>query len=196
VTATAAGLAPLDPDTAQRTFRAVLDALARPGLVQQLPAAPVGVPAALLPVLALADLDTPVAVLTDGIDGGHWADSVATATTAPIVNLPAARLIAALRPFAVGEPAQLRTGSTAAPEDGALVALAVPALDGGSPIGLRGPGIAGERTVAPAGVPAELLAARAAAGFPAGFDLLLVTADGAVLGVPRSTHITTWIEED
>ena len=181
----AVGLAPLDPDTAQRAFRAVLDALARPGVVQQLPAEP-DVPAALLPVLALADLDTPVCVLADG---GDWADAVATATTAPITGLPTARLVAALRTFAADEPAVIRTGSAAAPEDGALVALAVPALDGGTPITLRGPGIAGARTVAPQGLPADLLAARAAATFPAGFDLLLADPGGRVFGIPRSTQI-------
>jgi alpha-D-ribose 1-methylphosphonate 5-triphosphate synthase subunit PhnH len=186
----AAGLAPLDPDTAQRTFRAVLDALARPGVVQQLPVEP-EVPTALLPVLALADLDTSVAVLAD--DGG-WAEAVTTATTAPITGLPTARLVAALRTFAAGEPGAIRTGSAAAPEDGALVALAVPAVDGGTPITLRGPGIANARTVAPQGLPADLLAARAAATFPAGFDLLLADPGGRVLGIPRSTRISTPIE--
>jgi alpha-D-ribose 1-methylphosphonate 5-triphosphate synthase subunit PhnH len=183
------GLAPLDADTAQRAFRAVLDALARPGTVQQLPAGPPDVPAALLPVLALADLDTPVAVLADQ---GSWADAVATATTAPTVDLPAARLVAALRPLRSGEAFAVHTGSAAAPEDGALVALAVPALAGGATLTLRGPGIGGERTVAPQGVSADLTAARVAATFPAGFDLLLVDADGRVLGIPRSTRI----EED
>ena len=184
----AVGLAPLDADTAQRTFRAVLDALARPGVVQQLPAGP-DVPAALLPVLALADLDTRVAVLAE--DGG-WAEAVTTATTAPITGLPTARLVTALRTFAAGEPAAIGAGSAAAPEDGALVVLAVPALDGGTPITLRGPGIATARTVAPQAVPADLLAARAATTFPAGFDLLLVDPGGRLLGIPRSTRV--WIE--
>jgi alpha-D-ribose 1-methylphosphonate 5-triphosphate synthase subunit PhnH len=61
---------------------------------------------------------------------------------------------------------------------------------------LRGPGIAGERTVAPQGVPAALVAAHAVASFPAGFDLLLVDPGGLVLGIPRSTRIATEIEED
>jgi alpha-D-ribose 1-methylphosphonate 5-triphosphate synthase subunit PhnH len=187
-TSTAVGTAPLDPDTAQRTFRAVLDALARPGTVQQLPAAPADVPAALLPVLALADLDTPACVLA-GPDAAGWADALATATTAPIVELAAARLVTALRPLAPGEPATLRTGSAAAPEDGALVVLAVAALEGGAPLRLAGPGIATQRTVTPRAVPADLLAARTAAAFPAGFDLLLVAPDGRLLGLPRSTRI-------
>ena len=71
----------LDPDTAQRAFRAVLDALARPGVPAALPPA-ADVPPALLPVLALADLDTPVCVLGDEPDSA-WADGVATTTSAP-----------------------------------------------------------------------------------------------------------------
>lgn len=188
----------LDADTAQRVFRAALDALARPGVPTALPmaGATVGatageVPAALLPVLALADLDTPVCVLGDTPDG-TWADALATTTSAPVVPLAAARLVAALRPLAVGELAAVRTGSAAAPEEAALVVLAVPGLDGGRALTLSGPGVPGSRTIAPGGCPADLVATRAATAFPAGPDLLLVTPDGAVLGLPRSTRI----EED
>jgi alpha-D-ribose 1-methylphosphonate 5-triphosphate synthase subunit PhnH len=173
----------LDGDTSQRTFRAVLDALARPGRPTRLPAA--DVPAALLPVLALADLDTPVCVLGDDA----WEGAITTATSAPAVPLGAARLVAALRPLAAGELATVRTGTAAAPEEAALVALAVPALDGGPALTLTGPGVAGTRAVAPRGLPPDLVATRAATAFPAGADLLLVTPDGAVLGLPRSTRI-------
>lgn len=180
----------LEADTAQRTFRAVLDALARPGLPAPLPAS--GVPAALLPVLALADLDTPVCILGDG----GWAGSLTTATSAPVAPLEAARLVAALRPLATGELAAVRTGSAAAPEEAALVVLAVPALDGGPALTLSGPGVPGTRTVAPRGLPADLVAARAATACPAGPALLLVAPEGAVLGIPRSTRIEPPIEED
>ena len=180
----------LDADTAQRAFRAALDALARPGTPAALP--PAGDrPAALLPVLALADLDTPVCVLGD-TPGGAWADALATVTSAPVVPLAAARLAAALRPLEPGELAAVRAGSPAAPEEAALVALAVPALEGGPALTLSGPGVAGSRVIGPRGLPADLVAARAATAFPAGPDLLLVTPGGAVLGLPRSTRI----EED
>jgi alpha-D-ribose 1-methylphosphonate 5-triphosphate synthase subunit PhnH len=177
----------LDADTAQRAFRTALDALARPGVPATLP--PAGdIPAALLPVLALADLDTPVCVLGDG----GWVDALTTMTSAPVVPLDAARLVAALRPLAAGELAAVRTGSATAPEEAALVALAVPALDGGPALTLAGPGVPGRRTVTPRGLPPDLITARAATAFPAGPDLLLVAPDGALLGLPRSTRI----EED
>lgn len=184
-------LAPLGPEPAQRIFRALLDALARPGTVRSLPVAAAGeLPAALLPVLALADLDTPTCVL-GGPDAGGWAGAVATATTAPPAPLAAARLITALRPMSAEELAAAPRGSAAAPEEGALIVLAVAGLTGGPPLRLAGPGVAGEHTVTPRDLPAPLLAARraAVACFPAGVDLVLVAADGQLMGLPRSTSI-------
>ena len=184
--------AALDPDEAQRTFRAVLAALTRPGTVHPLPAAPLErVPAALLPALALADLGTPVCVLEEG---DTWADVLATVTSAPVVSLPAARIVAALRALRPEELASVPTGSPAAPEDGALLAIAVPDVAGGGRRRLSGPGVDGHTAVAPQGLTAELVAARAAAvaAFPAGVDVVLVDPGGRVLGLPRSVTI----EED
>ena len=148
-TARAAAIpAALTPRGAQAVFRATLDALARPGTVKRLPSVadePLAghVPAALLPLLALADLSTPACVL-DGAakageasvtgqaspDGGAagrtaWDAIVRVATNAPRAALGDARLVAALRPLTAGELASLRTGTAAAPEDGALACLAV-----------------------------------------------------------------------
>jgi alpha-D-ribose 1-methylphosphonate 5-triphosphate synthase subunit PhnH len=181
----------LTPDEAQRTFRAVLDALAHPGVPQPLPSGPLErVPGALLPVLALADLGTPVCVLGDD---GSWRDTVATATSALPAPLPEARLVAALLPVTPDELRAARRGSAAAPEDGALVTVPVSGVDrGGAPLRLTGPGVDGSAVIAPGGLPAGWLAARDAGDFPAGVDLLLVGPDGRVVGLPRSTRI----EED
>ena len=191
MTATVIAGAVLDPDEAQRTFRAVLDALARPGVARPLPAGPLErVPGALLPVLALADLGTPVCVLGDD---GHWTEALTTATSAPAVPLAQARLVAALRPVTSDELRAVPCGCAAAPEDGALVTVPVSGVDrGGAALRLTGPGVDGSSVIAPGGLVTGWLAARAVGEFPAGIDLLLVGPDGRVVGLPRSTRI----EED
>ena len=118
----------LTPGGAQAVFRAALDVLARPGTVKRLPSAayePLAahVPAALLPLLAFADLSTPACVV--GYEEGAWDEIVRVATNAPRTALRDARLVTALRPLTADELAGLRTGTVAAPEDGALACLAV-----------------------------------------------------------------------
>jgi alpha-D-ribose 1-methylphosphonate 5-triphosphate synthase subunit PhnH len=182
------------PADSQRAFRAVLDALARPGQVYRLPVdADPGVPAVLWPTLALADLGTGVCLLDPD---RRWAEAVRATTSAPDVPLEQARLAASLRPITGAEVRRLPRGSADAPERGALLAVSVAGVDGGSRRWrLAGPGVPGTREIAPAGVPEGLFEARAeaVAGFPAGIDVLLVAPDGRVLGLPRSTRIE---EED
>jgi alpha-D-ribose 1-methylphosphonate 5-triphosphate synthase subunit PhnH len=217
----AAGLpAALTPPGAQAVFRATLDALARPGTVQRLPTAedePMAghVPAALLPLLALADLSTHACVLgaaagedSDADGQTAWDEVVRVATNAPRAPLADARLVAALRPLGADELACLRTGTPAAPEDGALACLAVTGIaaagDGSEVTGpgpgeepglllrLSGPGVPGTRAIVVTGLPAGFAATRRGlvAGFPAGADLLLITPDGAMTGLPRTTAVT------
>jgi alpha-D-ribose 1-methylphosphonate 5-triphosphate synthase subunit PhnH len=191
-TTDAASATALHPADSQQVFRAVLDALARPGTAMALPDGPLrSFAAAALPVFALADLGTGVCVLEQS--EGHWADAVTTATSAPLWPAELARLVAALRPVTDDEMRSFRRGTAEAPEDGALVSLAVTDVTGGrSRWRLSGPGIAETVTLAPSGLPASFVAARteAVAGYPAGIDVLLVTADGRVVGLPRTTTIT------
>ncbi|TCP53612.1 alpha-D-ribose 1-methylphosphonate 5-triphosphate synthase subunit PhnH [Tamaricihabitans halophyticus] len=179
------------PDDAQRVFRAVLDALSRPGQVQRLATDPASeLPPVLLPVLALADLGTGVYVRHED---PHWVDVVRVVTNAPIADLGSARLVAAEGTLSATELAALPRGSASAPEHGALVALAVSDVDGGATRWqLSGPGVPGELRVSLAGVGSDLLAARdvAVAGYPAGIDLLLVAPDGRMVGLPRTTAVT------
>lgn len=143
----------LTPGGAQAVFRATLDVLARPGTVKRLPSAkdePLAghVPAALLPLLALADLSTPACVVATPTEWAQAADSQATsganawdeivrvATNAPRAALADARLVAALRPLTPNEFSSLRVGTAAAPENGALACLAVAGIaivDGANP---------------------------------------------------------------
>lgn len=174
----------LDARTSRQAFRAVLDALARPGVPTTLPDLP-GVPAPLVPVLALADLDTPFCLLGDD----EHAAELAVATSAPQSDLPAARLVAAIRPMTLAELAQLRPGTPAAPEEAALAVLAVPSLTGGPSTTLAGPGTRPGTTLTATGPPAGWTRAVREAPFPTGPDLLLVDPDGQCIGVPRSTRL-------
>jgi alpha-D-ribose 1-methylphosphonate 5-triphosphate synthase subunit PhnH len=216
---TATTIAPLSVAHSQQVFRAVMDALARPGTVHRLPDG-VAAPSALLPVLALADLGTPACVLADA---GEWADVVRAMTSAPAAALAQAQLVAALRPVTGDELASLRTGTAEAPENGALACLSVAGLrplpdgDGADGIGTRaasgdgvgdgagdgagatggrrlrlsGPGIPGTRDLLVTGLPPGFVAVRRelTGGFPAGADLLLVSPDGDLAGLPRTTLI-------
>jgi alpha-D-ribose 1-methylphosphonate 5-triphosphate synthase subunit PhnH len=190
--------AALSPAASQRVFRAVLDALARPGLPARLPAPllPTGapaLPAALLPALALADLGTGIHVMAEDADRArHWAAALRTATSAPEVPLERARLVAAVRPVTGDEVRRLNRSDPTAPEDGALLAVAVAGLTGGPHRWcLTGPGVPGRRAIAPAGLAGDFLAGRTAAvaGYPGGVDVLLVAPEGGLLGLPRTTTI-------
>ena len=182
----------LHPADAQQVFRAVLEAMARPGTAMALPSGPVRMLApAVAPVLALADLGTGVCVLEQA--GDRWGDAVATATSAPLWPAELARLVAALRPVTAEEVRGFCRGTPEAPEDAALVSLAVVDLDGGDRRWrLSGPGIADTAMLAPRGLPETFVAARAeaVAGYPSGIDVLLVTNDFRVVGLPRTTTIT------
>ena len=204
----------LTPGGAQAVFRATLDALARPGKVNRLPSAgdePLAehVPAALLPLLALADLSTPACVVDANSSLGDrtaWDEIVRVATNAPRAALGDARLVAALRPLAFDELSGLSTGTAAAPENGALACLAVAGIaigDGADGIasasdgtrlllGLSGPGVPGTRAILVSGLPGGFATARdrLVAGFPAGADLLLIAPDGALTGLPRTTTVS------
>lgn len=194
----------LTPTESQAVFRVLLDALSRPGRPQALPAAVARrMPPALVPLLALADVEVAVAV-SPGDDG--WTDAVVVTTGARASDPRAADWVALLEPFDPALIAALRRGSATAPEAGARVSIAVADLQCGvgdgtgierSPwvertvLRLRGPGVDGRTDVVIGGLhPAVAVALRAAnAAFPAGIDAWFVAQDGRVVGLPRSTSI-------
>jgi alpha-D-ribose 1-methylphosphonate 5-triphosphate synthase subunit PhnH len=183
---------PLHPADSQQVFRAVLEALARPGTATALPREPLRILApAVVPVFALADLETGICVLER--EGDRWADAVTAGTSAPLWPAELARLVAAVRPVSDDEVRGFCRGTASAPERAALVSLAVADVhDGLRRWRLSGPGVAGENTLAPRGLPDGFAAARAdaVAAYPAGIDVLLVTDDGDIVGLPRTTTIT------
>ncbi|MDR5801355.1 phosphonate C-P lyase system protein PhnH [Caballeronia sp. LZ001] len=185
---------------AQRVFRALLEALSRPGSIVAIDAALPNnhamrdalahrVPlAAFASLLALADYSTPVF-----IEGGNAAfgDALRFHASAPLTPnhseaafayLGDAAALPALDAFSSGEPET--------PEDAATLFIRVPSLTEGEPLVWRGPGIEDKRSVAIAGLTREFWQQRAAltAQFPCGMDCYFV-AGGALVGLPRTTQV-------
>ena len=174
----------------QRAFRAILDALSRPGRLARLVAPatpPTGVDrAAAGAVLTLADPDTPL-----------WLDERAAAA-ADYFRFHCGCPRAACRrdaTFALVHGADLRLadfapGTPEEPERSATLVVMVESLAPEGAWRLRGPGIDGVARVEATGLPADFLAQwrNNAAGFPCGVDLLLTAGDLA-LGLPRTVRI-------
>jgi alpha-D-ribose 1-methylphosphonate 5-triphosphate synthase subunit PhnH len=192
---------------AQQVFRALLDAMARPGTIQALPASAL---AALQPpapmgsglcatLLTLLDADATLHLgeghdseLAQGYLRFHTGVRRLAAAEADFVVARAAEADAALWH-------QLQAGTDEAPQASATLVLDVPALANaplpGAPLlRLRGPGIRESTAFAVAGLRADGAAAfwqaRIAqeAAFPLGIDLILVAGE-RVAALPRTTRI-------
>ena len=178
----------------QACFRAVLDALARPGRIRAM-TVPLTAPAPLSPAatalaLTLFDHDTPV-WLDAGAGAGDvpgflafhcgcpLVDETERATFA-VISTPAA--MPPLHGFAIGEDRY--------PETSATLVIEVPSLAGGPMVSLSGPGIATTARIAPGGLPERFWTQMAEnrALFPLGVDVIL-TAGEQVLGLPRTVKV-------
>lgn len=198
----------LTPDESQLVFRRLLDSLARPGRVAWLPADVARrVPPAVVPVLALCDLEVTCCVVGAPSSGVDWADVVAAATGARRAGISEAAWVVALAPLDGDDVAHLRRGTALAPEHGARLVQACGQLHMGAgeqpwsstdpevghvTVELRGPGIPDRRRITVTGVTAGVFEALSAANaaFPAGVDTWLVADSGALIGLPRTTHIS------
>lgn len=181
---------------AQSSFRAVLHALAHPGAIVVLPDAPEAPaplnPAAAALALALCDADTPL--WQDG--GGGVAEWLRFHTGAPASVSHEARFL-----IATGVPpalAGLALGSDESPQDGATLFLQVeaiaagtgPAMAGHARLRLSGPGIESTTDLRITGLPAGMVAQRAALAvlFPRGLDIVLC-AGSCIAALPRTTQV-------
>lgn len=188
---------PSDPVLhAHAVFRAVMNAMARPGTIHAVPvvaeAPPPLSPAAAAVALTLLDADT-----------GLWLDPALRAAPevagwlafyagVGIVDDPEAAGFALLAdPPAMPALAAFAQGDAEYPDRGATLILQVPRLEGGEVLVLEGPGLAAPARFAPMGLPdgmaAQLRANRER--FPRGVDLLLVAGD-RVAALPRSCRVT------
>ncbi|TIP97092.1 MAG: phosphonate C-P lyase system protein PhnH [Mesorhizobium sp.] len=182
---------------AQTVFRAVMDAMARPGTLQPLPVfarppAPLSATAGAIG-LALCDNDTPL-----------WLDLVLQApaavkswlgfhTGAPLANTPADAHFAL-----IATPAEMMAldgfsqGTQDYPDRSTTLILQVSDLVSGAPLLLEGPGIEITATIAPAQMPRHFVEQwkQNSQRFPRGVDIILATPEG-VACLPRTTRIKT-----
>jgi alpha-D-ribose 1-methylphosphonate 5-triphosphate synthase subunit PhnH len=181
----------------QVTFRAVMDALARPGMIVSLAttvAAPSPLdPAAAAVALTLLDYETPVWLDGALLATREIADWIRFHTGAPITSDPRTAAFAfvadgaqapAFEAFSLGTPEY--------PDRSTTIVLQVARFSAGESLTLAGPGITGTQTFSASPLPnnfrAQLMANRAL--FPRGVDLILVS-DNAVAALPRSVRVVT-----
>lgn len=184
---------------AQQVFRAVLEAMSRPGRIQRLPAGlldPLETP-------ALGRATTAVLLTLLDAETRLWLH--------PSLRSDAARAYlqfhtgvqmvdqAMQSAFAVIEadhatPAlwrSLPSGSDTVPQDGATLIVEVPSLDEGLALTLRGPGVETVQTLRIGGLHAGFWQARREleAAFPLGIELILTCGD-RLAALPRSTRVS------
>lgn len=179
---------------AQATFRALMDAVSRPGTIHTLstdaaPPHPLGVAQGAV-ALTVADHDTPVwlspalanATIRGWIGFHTGADIVAASAHARFAFLAAGEPIPDFLGFAAG--------SQDYPDRSATLVIELPSLTAGPQMLATGPGIKDSTRIALQGLPADFLHRwRVNRGFfPRGIDLIF-TAGNALTALPRSTDL-------
>ncbi len=180
---------------AQSTFRAVMDAMARPGTIGEIgdhvaPPAPLGVAAAAI-ACTLADADTNVWLDAGMARSQTVRDWLTFYSGAPFVDTPERAAIALVaESAAMPALADFNQGTQDYPDRSTTIVVQVEALDGGEALVFAGPGILQRMSITPRGLPAGFAAQWAAnrARFPRGIDLVLA-AGSRFLCLPRSARL-------
>jgi alpha-D-ribose 1-methylphosphonate 5-triphosphate synthase subunit PhnH len=181
--------------SAQTTFRSVMDAMARPGTVQQV-IAQVGTPSSVMRgtaaiALTLFDHDTPIWLahaMAETPDVAKW---LKFHTGAPVITDSSVCSFAL-----IGDGGELPTldrfslGSIEYPDRSTTVILQVESLSQGQVYELRGPGIDGTAILRASINPKDLFERLAvnATLFPRGIDVVLVH-DDAIVAIPRTARV-------
>ncbi|TRC83947.1 phosphonate C-P lyase system protein PhnH [Mesorhizobium sp. WSM4303] len=182
---------------AQTVFRAVMDAMARPGSVQPLaafarPPAPLSATAGAI-ALSLCDHDTPL-----WLDPALQAPAAAKSwlgfhAGAPLANTPAdAHFALIANPAEMAALDGFSQGTQDYPDRSTTLILQVSDLTSGNPLLLEGPGIETTATIAPAQMPRHFVEQwkQNSQRFPRGVDIILAARDG-IACLPRTTRIKT-----
>lgn len=186
-------LSPGFPDPildAQRCFRAVLEAMSRPGRVRAVdtglvPPAPIGAAAGAV-LLTLADSDTPV-WLDCGEAAAEWIRFHCGCAT---VSAPGAARFVLAAGCAAPALDTLDAGTDEEPHASATLILQVGSLEEGAGWRLTGPGIRDTQRLHVTGVPDGFLAAWSVQRrlFPRGIDVILCAGD-RLAALPRTVRI-------
>ena len=176
----------------QATFRAMMDAFARPGTVQRLPrgaAAPSPMSAGAAAVaLAMLDYETPVWLDAALAQGAQVADWIRLHSGARVTSEPAEAAFAFIADPAHAPAFEVFSpGTLEYPDRSATLVLQVEDFGSGDGLLLSGPGIADVRNFSAQPLPGDFQARIAAnrALFPRGVDVVLVSPE-AVAALPRS----------
>lgn len=174
---------------AQTTFRAVLDAMARPGTIHQVganlsPPAPLD-PATAAVLLTLTDNETPLWLDERATKAREWLAFHCGAVTS---QQPAEAEFALA--LALPELAAFSSGTDEAPESSTTLIVQLAALGSGTRYRLAGPGLREPILFAATGLPANFPAMWQSnhALFPRGVDLVLC-AGTTVTALPRSVSV-------
>jgi alpha-D-ribose 1-methylphosphonate 5-triphosphate synthase subunit PhnH len=179
---------------AQTVFKAIMDAMARPGSVRTvaagvMPPFPFGLAQAAI-ALTLSDHDTPV-WFSPNLARSNAPSFLAFHAGAPTTGDKLDARFAFLEEgTAFSSLNQFAIGTQEYPDRSSTVVLEISALAGGAELALSGPGIDGARMVAPVGLPDNFLRQwnDNRALYPRGVDLIL-TAGRDFLCLPRTTRI-------
>lgn len=177
----------------QTCFRALMNAMARPGTVHRLPGTPAPeplMPAAAALIRSLADYETPIwcdAIFSAAREACDW---IKFHTGAPLTRQAREACFAL-----IADPRQMplfsdfALGSEEYPDRSTTIIMQIEGFSG-TPFELKGPGIKGERAFAASRLPYDfpLRLAENRALFPRGVDVILVAGD-EIAALPRTVRI-------
>jgi alpha-D-ribose 1-methylphosphonate 5-triphosphate synthase subunit PhnH len=181
--------------SAQSTFRSVMDAMARPGTVQQVVAS-AGTPGPMMRgtaaiALTLFDHDTPIwldARMSESSEVAKW---LKFHSGAPVLDDPSVCHFALIgNGSALPDLSRFSFGTNEYPDRSTTLILQVDSLKHGSAFELRGPGIDGTALLRAMIEPVDLFERLAVneALFPRGIDVVLVSGE-AIVAIPRTTRL-------
>ncbi len=184
---------------AQCAFRAILDAMSRPGMIKAIEtasghqAAAPGLlnEAAFVTALTLMDFETPVWLDSGLADDQAVVDALRFHCGCPITHEKAGASFALINSAETAPPlADFHQGTPEYPDRSATVVIQVPSLQEGGALRLQGPGIKGETRLDVGGLPSAFWQAWQAnhRRYPLGVDLVL-TAGHQLVALPRSIHV-------